>query len=714
MSVSQNEYRGVDRIFDSAGNQLAPLGYGFGNDWELIEHRALSAATNGDFFWAADTYDEIEVVIKGLQPNTDDRNVLMRISDDGSTFESGAIYDYFFDIVNHAYGRAFRGARVSLSSAPGPGDLDGNLDWSSEIFDTDGFWASSPNPERLTIPNPTDITKVRLTANLWFNSVTGNTTVFSRIFENNSISHAICNASAANADPARTMETGDIAVSPGDFFTVGLSLSDTSYGVNTPSNFSLEVTETIDDQEGHGAGQTEVLLARALGTGTNERVDVTLRFHNVQSGDFKRFSANWEGTIADGNARTAQGGGNIQNTGQLRGVRLFGESSATLDADEVIVRGRQVTKAPIKSQDDWVVLSQKEASASASIDFVSPDDFDVSLYDEFELVGHGITPATDGANLNLRVSDDNGATWEAGTQYDYANDRWGPSLTRALARQTSQAQIEIARSLGNASDEDSHVELKCYNLDVDGKQKEIEGYAKTRGSTDGALIRWEVVGRFTGNTSPINGLRLLMSTGNIATGKFTLRGRRKTPTGASVNQDWELIEHQILTGNQSTITFTDIPSLEFDEFELTIKNLNSDTSAQQVALQFSNDNGSTWDTGANYQYASLRHSAEAAFVEDRNNGATSILLCQDFASTSVRLGHGRIWFGPLTGGSRKHVISRISTLNDAGNQRLLNGGGLWFGTGSDDTVTAFRLILLAGGNFTAGSEFTLRGRRKIN
>ena len=69
--------------------------------------------------------------------------------------------------------------------------------------------------------------------------------------------------------------------------------------------------------------------------------------------------------------------------------------------------------------------------------------------------------------------------------------------------------------------------------------------------------------------------------------------------------------------------------------------------------------------------------------------------------------------GPLIGGSRKHVQFLLSAMNDSGNQRTQIGAGVWIGTGSDGTTTAFRLLLGAGGNFTVDSEFTLRGRRKV-
>lgn len=703
---------GVDEIYNGDGVQLAPLGFGFANDWEIIKKETYSGASNIDVFWAADTYDEVEVVIKGLQPGTDDRNVLLQISDDGSTFESGSIYDYFFDIVNHAYGRAFRGARVALSSDPGPGDLDGDINWSSEVFDTDGFWAASPNPNRLTIPNPTDITKVRLTSSLWFNSVTGNTVVFSRIFENASITHAATNASAANADPGRTMDSGDIAVSPGDYFTVGLSLSDTSYGLNTSGTyFALEVTETIDDQEGHGAAQSSVLLARALGTGTNEKVDAIIRFSDVSGTDYKKFEAIWNGIIADGNARTAEGGGTIANAAQLRGFRLSGESSATLSADEIIVRGRKTTNQPIKSQNDWVVIEDSVSpTAAATHDFF----WDDQVWDEIEISINGLVVGTDNRDVFIRLSSD-GSTFHSGaTDYEYSFFNQNSSGTSGGAESsTGDSALKVAFALGNLTDEDVDVLVRMNGISNTTKKQRV--FAEGTGYiNNGTYHLWTSRG-VDGNTNDsTRGIQVRADgTATVTWDRLRIRGRRLTPTGAE-KQDWEIIETIDIaeTGSMATIPFTDIPATEFDEFELTIHDLNSDTTAQQLTLEFSGDNGSTWDTGANYQYASLRHAAESSYAEDRTNAGNNILLSQNFGSTSVRIGHGTVWFANLYSGSRKHVLGRMTTINDSGNQRILTGGGFWFGTGSAGVVTAFRLNLAAGGNFNGG-KFILRGRRRV-
>jgi len=315
------------------------------DDWEVIsDDTALSAVSSHDMFWTDGVYDEIEITVSGLVTGTDDRDLLMRASTDGSTFLSTGIYDFSQKIINAAYGTSVRGARVNQTADTAAADHDGTFDeWDNEVYDTDGFWASSPNPERLTIPSPTDITKVVVRAGFWLNNVTANTTVFSRIQDDASANLAVHNSSAANSDPAVTHTSGVIDAVAGDYYITGLSLTDTSYVVRAAgSYFSLEVVETIDDQEGYGQADTSVRVARALGTGTNEDVDATIRLTGVAGSKHKKFAMDWHGIIADGNHRDGQGGGRIATTTALQGIQLLMESSATFSADRIRVRGRRV------------------------------------------------------------------------------------------------------------------------------------------------------------------------------------------------------------------------------------------------------------------------------------------------------------------------------------------------------------------------------------
>jgi len=91
---------GVDELVDSAGS---PLNLGGGltietRDWEVLGiFTAAAAASIDSSFWAADLYSEIQVTLENIEVANDAVDVLMRVSTDGSTFDSGAS-DYRFNL----------------------------------------------------------------------------------------------------------------------------------------------------------------------------------------------------------------------------------------------------------------------------------------------------------------------------------------------------------------------------------------------------------------------------------------------------------------------------------------------------------------------------------------------------------------------------------------------------------------------------------------
>jgi hypothetical protein len=318
--------------------------------------------------------------------------------------------------------------------------------------------------------------------------------------------------------------------------------------------------------------------------------------------------------------------------------------------------------------------------------------------------------------LECRLSSD-GSTFHSGaTDYKtafYNFSDGGTGGANAGESSTGASTAVLAADMGTATDElmDGVIRL----TGVSNSARKQKGSALFNGIIFNATLQAMHSSFMDMNTNDrCQGIQLRgQGATTVAFDRVRIRGRRKTPTGV-LKQDWELIEQVTLTGNQAEIEFTDIPSDEFDEFELTLKDVDTDTSGNNLIMQFSSDNGATWKAGASdYHYSYTNMAAEAANATVNSNADTSIRLSANFGSSAVRLLHGKIIMGPLNGGSRKHVQFDLNAQNDSGNMRHQNGGGTWVGTDSDGKTTAFRLDLLAGGNFTSGSRFTLRGRRKL-
>lgn len=147
----------------------------------------------------------------------------------------------------------WRGATVGLTADDTAVDFSSIADyagWDNEINDTDGFWASSPNPSRLTVPSGSGITKVRLTAAMLITTTTAGANWFIAIRKNGTtnqyVGHGSANLQAGHATAGLvTVTSGVIDVSEGDYFEVRvLGAGESSETVEADgAYFQIEVVE---------------------------------------------------------------------------------------------------------------------------------------------------------------------------------------------------------------------------------------------------------------------------------------------------------------------------------------------------------------------------------------------------------------------------------------------------------------------------------------
>jgi len=162
-----------------------------------------------------------------------------------------------------------------------------------------------------------------------------------------------------------------------------------------------------------------------------------------------------------------------------------------------------------------VLLSSQTASASAAIDFNSVV---TNTYDTYVLEVINAAPATDNVSLYLRGSTNNGSAFLAGTEYSHArtgNDTG--AATPAGVAAAGVAQIEIIASLGNAANR------VCSGRVVIHRSSGNRTIAHWQFGGVSAAGAWQnTSGNGIISTNDINALRLLMSSGNIASGTFRL------------------------------------------------------------------------------------------------------------------------------------------------------------------------------------------------
>lgn len=177
-----------------------------------------------------------------------------------------------------------------------------------------------------------------------------------------------------------------------------------------------------------------------------------------------------------------------------------------------------------------VTLGSLTASASAQLDFTSSNfstAFD-GTYDEimFDLVD--ILAATNAVDFGARISQDGGSTFKAGVA-DYSqtlhgiNDAAGVQAVGA----TGTRMVLNSNTLSNATGGwNGSVRMHKPSGTALRHAFLVEGYY--RNSTSPGMEKVHGGGCYIIDTAAINGVRFLMSSGNIASGTIYIRAKRKT------------------------------------------------------------------------------------------------------------------------------------------------------------------------------------------
>jgi hypothetical protein len=140
-----------------------------------------------------------------------------------------------------------RGAKVVKNTAGTAANLDNvPVPWDAEDYDNDSHWASSPNPERLTIGTGYDA--VMIGSTVWHDNLAGSrlrlaTTVNGSINDDSAVHYT--EPIGIGDDPATNITAGPIDVGAStDFYTVVAITNDISYRYSPTGNFWMMVLPT--------------------------------------------------------------------------------------------------------------------------------------------------------------------------------------------------------------------------------------------------------------------------------------------------------------------------------------------------------------------------------------------------------------------------------------------------------------------------------------
>lgn len=166
------------------------------------------------------------------------------------------------------------------------------------------------------------------------------------------------------------------------------------------------------------------------------------------------------------------------------------------------------------SQPPWFLIQQQSASAVASVTFIN---IGAASYSVYLLTFRSLIPATDGATLRMQMSNDNGGTWITSSYLSGINT--APYNSTTWTNTNSTADFILTGPLDNGnSNSTGHGWVNIFL--VPANLPHIAGNVTQFNNTDATVSMGIITGR--GGSTGMNAIKLLMSSGNITNGKFSL------------------------------------------------------------------------------------------------------------------------------------------------------------------------------------------------
>lgn len=167
-----------------------------------------------------------------------------------------------------------------------------------------------------------------------------------------------------------------------------------------------------------------------------------------------------------------------------------------------------------------VLLATATASNSTSIDFTGL----TSDFIAYEIIFTDVIPATDASNFGARFGTGGTPTYDTGNNYSYSLIYCNDAGTNGVLNSASLSYMNMCNSVGNAANEVCHGKIMLYNpSQTSGYHSMSFETAFTNSLT--VPIFYNGQGTYRSATA-VTAIRLLMSAGNITSGKFKLYGLR--------------------------------------------------------------------------------------------------------------------------------------------------------------------------------------------
>jgi hypothetical protein len=169
-----------------------------------------------------------------------------------------------------------------------------------------------------------------------------------------------------------------------------------------------------------------------------------------------------------------------------------------------------------------VLIDSQSASSSAQIDFTLS-----SSYDDYVLVMRGVVPATNGTTFRLQVDTAGGGVQSGASDYDWIYEARSTGGGTAATEDAADTSILIGGGgtlgLSNSALQQLNATLRFGNISSTSQHKTFYAYGVYR-HDGGGHTQYRAGGGYIGATTALDGIRLLMASGNIASGAFSLYG----------------------------------------------------------------------------------------------------------------------------------------------------------------------------------------------
>ena len=215
--------------------------------------------------------------------------------------------------------------------------------------------------------------------------------------------------------------------------------------------------------------------------------------------------------------------GNFDATETDKGIV---EIANQTEVDDGTDSTRMVTPLTLTNRLNFRLISETSISADAVIDFI-----DLTEYSSYKFILENVVPVTNAVFLGLRISTDNGTTFDSGSNYrwtNYSTTSDGSSaidFSAVANNRIALTAVDGGFEVGNSASSGVSGEISLSNLTNSSGRFSLNYHLNYVNSGGPDFAQCIGSGQLTANTV-VDAIRFAFSSGNLSTGTIKLYGIR--------------------------------------------------------------------------------------------------------------------------------------------------------------------------------------------